>query len=176
MDFDALFREYSPTPRAPELAPHLHENVRKSIRGLLFTLLGSFVLGAPFSLIRFRKSRPWEPLDMLIVGAILAVFTVPIAAVVVVTLRKYRRLFTKGKLVEARVVQQRPMGVVMQVDLPIGPNLTYMPNVKAPVGARFPAIVGETLSSLTLVVVQRGQVERGSLLTVQQLGQVVGGQ
>ena len=111
---------------------------------------------------------------MLWAGLILAVFSVPIAAVIVSVFLRYARLFRDGRLVEGCVIEQRPAGAVLQVATGLGPDRTFIPGLLAAPGQRFPVIIGDAMSSLALVVVERGEVRRGSLLTAQQLNQVPG--
>ncbi len=169
-----LFQEYASTPRDPRLGMNLESQIRKAWTGLLVTFVGAFVVGIPLSFVRFRSSRPWEPLDMLWAGAVLAVFSVPIAAVIVGIFRRYARLFRDGRLVEGRVIEQRPTGAVLQVATGLGPDRTFIPGLNAALGETLPVIIGDAMSSLALVVVARGEVRRGSLLTAQQLSQVPG--
>jgi hypothetical protein len=170
METDALFQEYAATPRPPALAPGVVAQVRKAWVGLLVALLGSFVLGVPLSLVRFVRSRPWEPTDMALMGAILAAFTVPIAAVFVGSFTRYAALYQTGRLVEGTVIEQRPAGIVLQVAVDGGPDRSLLPQYQAAIGQRFPVIV-QSKSSFALVIVGRMDLRRASLMTAQQAAQ-----
>ncbi len=173
-DTQTLFQEYAATPRAPELGLSVRASARKAWLGALATFGGAMLLGVPLSFLRSRRSRPWEPMDMLIGGLILAVFSVPIAATVVVMLQRYVTLFRTGRMVRGVVIEARAGGAVLQVETGVGPDRTFIPQLRAAPGQVYPVLIGDVLSSLALVVVARGELRRGSLLTVQQLAQVAG--
>ena len=172
---DDLFSRYSVLPRADALGASVLAGAKKAQLAALVTLVGAFLLGVPLSFVRFRRSHAWEPLDMVWGGVAIAIFTVPIALVAVVLLRRYVKLFRAGRAVPGVVVQQRGSGVVLQVATGIGPDRTFVPNLRAEIGARFPVLIGDAMSSLALVAVAPGELRRGSLLTEQQLGQLVVG-
>lgn len=175
MSQDELFARYAAQPRADALGASVLAGARKAQLGALVTLLAALALGVPFSFVRFRRSLPWEPMDMLWAGLIIAIFTVPIALVVVVIMGRYVKLFRAGRAVPGVVVQQRGSGVVLQVATGVGPDRTFVPNLRAQLGATFPVLIGDAMSSLALVAVAPGELRRGSLLTEQQLGQLVVG-
>lgn len=68
--------------------------------------MGSYVLGVPFSFIRFRHSRPWAPLDVFIAGTILALVVTCITVMVVVMMQRYVRLYRRGTSVPGQVVHE----------------------------------------------------------------------
>jgi len=173
MDPPSLMQEYSATPRPPHLAANLQAEGRKAWLTALATLVGAFLAGVPLSFLGKRSSRPWEPTDILLAGAAVASFAVPIAAVLLVVSARYQRLFRTGRLVEGRVVHTTPGGgAILQVAVGVGPDLTRIHDLRAPIGQRFPVII-DMMSSYALVVAGRGDVRRGSLLTARQLAELL---
>jgi hypothetical protein len=172
---DDLFQRYAATPRSPSLAPGLAASHRKAWLMVVGAFAAALAIGIPFSFWRARGARTWEPHDMLVAGAIVAIFTVPIAMIGVVIFRRYLKLFREGRMVEAVVILQKPAGCVLQVAVGVGPDHTFIPQVRLPIGERLPAIVGDEASSLALVVVAPGDVRRGSLLTEAQIAPTGGG-
>jgi ABC-type Fe3+-siderophore transport system permease subunit len=162
------FDAYARMPRDPNLAHNLYASLRKAWLGVGGTVLGSLVFGVILSFARGRHSRPWEPLDMLLGGFAVAIFAVPIALVFVWMFRRYVKLYETGRLVEGVVVEIRPNGAILQIDVS-GPNLTFVPWLRAQVGDRYAVIVGDAMSSLALIATFTAHLERGSLLTAAQV-------
>jgi len=171
---DELFQAYQPTPRAPELGQSVFASAKTGLHWVIGVFVGSFVLGIPLSFVRFRRSAAWDPLHIVYGGLAIAIFALPIALVAYFTLSAYVKIFRTGRLVEGVVVDVRGHGSVVQSAVGVGPDLSFVPGLRATPGQRVPMLVGDAMSSKALCIVGRGELRRCSLLTSQQLQQVMG--
>lgn len=175
MSFDELSRLYQPLPRSTDLGRSVLESAVKARNGVLGTLAVSFLLGIPLSFVSFRRSRPWEPLHIVWGGLSIAIFAVPIALVIFFVIRAYVKIFREGRVVEGTIVENRGGGSLVQSVVGVGPDLSFVPNLRRPIGERVPMLLSnDPTSSKALCVTGPGSLTRCSLLTRQQLAQVPG--
>ena len=166
-----LFATFGAAPRDLSQAPTLSDALRSAHLAVAGTVGGCIVLAIPLS---FFIDAPWSPLMPLGLGLAMAALLAPIPGVMWWMARRYANLFRQGRIVRGTVIEPRGHGCIVQIEV-AGPNLAVLGMRALPVGTEVPVIVGDGASSLALIVLGATMLERASLLTRSQLGQVLVG-